>query len=195
MAAKTLLVLCAQAVLFQCAFSQCLNRGIDASAYGLGSSYGLTGLAGPGLANGLAGANFAGRGLASDGFYSPAMEFTATSGGSLPVTSTSAIAPTGISIVSENVFEGPLSVAGELPFVGTTGMEGAMSSAGAGAINHACGNGVTAMSSDSAAFGPGAAIPPIAATFPVSGVAPVSSYGVPQAGRFGLNGCAGNVLY
>lgn len=86
-----------------------------------------------------------GRGLAYDGFYSPAMEFTATSGGALPVTSSSAMAPVGISIMSENMFEGALNVAGELPFVGTTAFDGVLATAGSGAINHACGNGLNAM--------------------------------------------------
>lgn len=85
-----------------------------------------------------------GRGLAYDGFYPPSME-SATSGGALPVTSSSAMAPVGISIISDNVYEGALNVAGELPFVSTTALEGVLATAGSGAINHACGNGRNAM--------------------------------------------------
>lgn len=79
------------------------------------------------------------------------MEFSPTSGGALAVSSGSALAPTGISVMSENGFEGLLSAAGELPFVGTTGVEGVLPTAGAGAINHNCGNGMNAMVSGSAA--------------------------------------------
>ncbi|KAJ8707198.1 hypothetical protein PYW08_011332 [Mythimna loreyi] len=200
MAAKMILVICAQAVFIQTALSQvCSSRAAiegpsvaHSAPFGMG--LGLSPLAGPGLLNN----GLAARGLPCDGHHSPALEFASTSGGGLAVTSTSAIAPTGITIVSENKFEGPLSIAGELPFMGTTGMEGAMPSTGAGNINHSCGNGVTAMTSDAAiGIGPGAAIPPIAATFPASGIVPVAtSYGAaPLAGRFGLSGCSGNVIY
>lgn len=73
------------------------------------------------------------------------MELPATSGGGFSVTSFSSTAPTGISIVSDNVYEGALNVVGELPFVGTSGLEGVVNTAGSGAINHACGNGHNAM--------------------------------------------------
>lgn len=73
------------------------------------------------------------------------MDFTPTSGGGLPVTSSSVVPPTGIAIKSDNAYEGILAVAGELPFVGTTAVDGVLPTLGAGAINHGCGNGINAM--------------------------------------------------
>lgn len=144
----------------QCVFSQCTSRAaVDAS----GIAGPFPGLVGPGLTGpGLAGRAF-GSPLAYDGLAAPfayggrwigegmypamrsAMEFTPTSGGALPVSSASPVPPTGISIVSENAYEGVLDVAGELPFVGTTAVDGLLSSYGAGAINHGCGNGINVM--------------------------------------------------
>ncbi|XP_047038524.1 chorion class B protein Ld34-like [Helicoverpa zea] len=147
MAAKAILVLCAQALLVQTAFSQCAGRfGIDGpgfSPFGYAGSMarGFSGLSYDGLAYPGAGSRFG-----YDGLYAPAMDFTATSGGALPVTSSSSFAPIGISVMSENMYDGTLNVIGELPFVGTTGVEGTLATAGAGAINHGCGNGLNAMS-------------------------------------------------
>ncbi|KAH9645969.1 hypothetical protein HF086_014174 [Spodoptera exigua] len=156
MAAKVIVLLCAQALLIQSAFTQCISRAaIDASGIPYNPGFGFDGFS---SCNGLGYSGWAGRGMINDGFYSPAMEFTATSGGALPVTSSSSAAPVGISIVSDNVFEGALSVAGQLPFVGTTGMEGVLPTSGAGAINHACGNGVNAMSALSATSSPASVV-------------------------------------
>ncbi|XP_063897964.1 chorion class B protein Ld34 [Helicoverpa armigera] len=169
MSVKAILILCAQALLlkFQSAVGQCTSRAAVADASALAAPCGLAapawaydglaypgaGLAGTGLAyNGL-NAGLAGRGLAYDAIYAPAMDFSPTSGGALPVSSASAIAPVGISVVSDNVYEGVLSAAGELPFVGTVAMEGVVPSAGAGAVNHACGNGRNAMISETTGFG------------------------------------------
>ncbi|XP_022816815.1 chorion class B protein Ld32-like [Spodoptera litura] len=109
-----------------------------------------------------------------------ALEFTPTSGGALPVSSASAIPPTGIAVSSDNAYEGSLAVGGELPFVGTVAMEGVVPSAGAGAVNHACGNGRNAMASGSAAYAP-AAVSPFTAYGPAPGFAPGFSY----PGKFG----------
>ncbi|XP_047038468.1 fibroin heavy chain-like [Helicoverpa zea] len=167
MSLKAILILCAQALLLKSAVGQCTSRAAVADASALaapcslaapawaydGLAYPGAGLAGTGLAyNGL-NAGLAGRGLAYDAIYAPAMEFSPTSGGALPVSSASAIAPVGISVVSDNVYEGVLSAAGELPFVGTVAMEGVVPSAGAGAVNHACGNGRNAMISETTGFG------------------------------------------
>ncbi|KAJ8707191.1 hypothetical protein PYW08_011325 [Mythimna loreyi] len=70
-----------------------------------------------------------------------------TSGGGFPVSSYSAIAPSGLSIASENAFEGALSVAGELPFVSAVALDAVLPSAGAGAVSYSCGNGATAIKS------------------------------------------------
>ncbi|KAH9645965.1 hypothetical protein HF086_014170 [Spodoptera exigua] len=62
-----------------------------------------------------------------------------SSGGSFAVSSFSPIAPTGITVISENAIEGALAVNGELPFLGAVAVEGALPSAGAGGINYGCG--------------------------------------------------------
>lgn len=179
---------------FQNAFSQCTSRAsvadqriITPTAANFGISYGMGapafaygGQSAPLAYDGLNA--WAGRGTAYDGLYptmAPAMDFTPTRGGGLPVTSASAVPPTGISVVSENAFEGLLSAAGELPFVGTTTMEGVLPSAGAGAINHACGNGVNAMVSETSAFVPEVA----AATFaPGAAAFTPAAYAAPGLG-------------
>ncbi|XP_035455284.2 chorion class B protein Ld34-like [Spodoptera frugiperda] len=155
MAAKVIALFCVQALLIQSAFSQCLSRtAVDASGIPYNTGFGYDGFSS--FNGGYPG--WGGRGLMNEGFYSPAMEFTATSGGALPVTSSSSMAPVGISIVSDNAFEGALSVAGQLPFVGTTAMEGVLPTSGAGAINHGCGNGVNAMSALSATSSPASVV-------------------------------------
>ncbi|XP_075988477.1 uncharacterized protein LOC142984618 [Anticarsia gemmatalis] len=119
------------------------------------------------------------------------IEFTATSGGALPVSSASAVAPTGLMVASESVYEGPLAAAGELPFVGTVAVEGVLPTAGAGAVNHACGNGINAMAAETTAFAPGyaaAAYAPAAALAPfgAAGIAPFGAAGIaPAAAGFG----------
>ncbi|XP_035455292.2 chorion class B protein Ld34-like isoform X5 [Spodoptera frugiperda] len=204
MSVKAILVLCAQALLVKSALSQCTSRAAVAEISPLAAPYGLAApvlatpcglaaseLVAPWAGLGAAGLatpyGLAGRGLGYDAVIgAPAMEFSPTSGGGLPVTSGSAIAPVGISVASDNVYEGALEVIGELPFVGTVAMEGVVPSAGAGAINHACGNGRTAMASGSAAYAPGAAYAPAAA------LAPLGAYG--PAGAFAPAALAAPVL-
>ncbi|XP_045457660.1 chorion class B protein PC10-like [Melitaea cinxia] len=69
----------------------------------------------------------------------------ASSGGGLEVFSASALSPEGLSVLSENAFEGNLAVAGALPFLGAVALEGALPSAGVGAVNYGCGNGQVAI--------------------------------------------------
>ncbi|XP_050558515.1 chorion class B protein Ld34-like isoform X1 [Spodoptera frugiperda] len=195
MSVKAILVLCAQALLVKSALSQCTSRAAVAEISPLAAPYGLAApvlatpcglaaseLVAPWAGLGAAGLatpyGLAGRGLGYDAliFGAPAMEFSPTSGGGLPVTSGSAIAPVGISVASDNVYEGALEVIGELPFVGTVAMEGVVPSAGAGAINHACGNGRTAMASGSAAYAPGAAYAPAAALAPLGAYGPAGAF-------------------
>ncbi|XP_035455289.2 chorion class B protein Ld34-like isoform X4 [Spodoptera frugiperda] len=194
MSVKAILVLCAQALLVKSALSQCTSRAAVAEISPLAAPYGLAApvlatpcglaaseLVAPWAGLGAAGLatpyGLAGRGLGYDALIGgPAMEFSPTSGGGLPVTSGSAIAPVGISVASDNVYEGALEVIGELPFVGTVAMEGVVPSAGAGAINHACGNGRTAMASGSAAYAPGAAYAPAAALAPLGAYGPAGAF-------------------
>ncbi|XP_047541664.1 chorion class CB protein PC404-like [Vanessa atalanta] len=66
---------------------------------------------------------------------------SASNGGGLEIASGSALPPRGVSVLSENAIEGPLAVAGALPFLGTVGLEGVLPTAGFGAVNYGCGNG------------------------------------------------------
>ncbi|CAK1548914.1 unnamed protein product [Leptosia nina] len=66
----------------------------------------------------------------------------ASNGCGFTVQSSSPIVPNGVSILSENmVIEGPLAVNGQMPFLGTIGLEGALPAAGAGVVSYGCGNG------------------------------------------------------
>ena len=101
---------------------------------------GASGLGGYGYAgNGLVGNGLIGDGYAGNGL---AIGIVPTSGGALPISSASAIAPVGLSVESENVYEGALLATGELPFLSTVGLEAVLPSGGVGVVNHACGSGV-----------------------------------------------------
>lgn len=177
-------------IIFQGTISQCVNRGaFGAPAYGAPYAWPGTGLVQDGLAaSAIPYDGLSGRGLAAFGGIYPAaasaLDITPTTGGALAVTSSSAIPPTGISVVSDNAFEGPLAVAGELPFVGTTAVEGELPSAGAGGINHACGDGVTAMAADTTALVPEAVITPITETVVPAAAALTSISPLSPANRF-----------
>ncbi|KAJ8707216.1 hypothetical protein PYW08_011350 [Mythimna loreyi] len=153
MATKTFLVVCIQALFIQSAFGACTSRAaVEAS--GLSSPFGLSSPLNPGFnslaCDGLPTPVWSYNELAYPetgcGFYSPAMESTATGGGAFPVSSSSAMSPVGISVQSENMYEGALNAAGELPFVGTAAFESVLATTGSGVVNHACGNGLIAMS-------------------------------------------------
>ncbi|XP_013138220.1 PREDICTED: chorion class B protein PC10-like [Papilio polytes] len=66
---------------------------------------------------------------------------SAADGGGFAIRSYSAAPPSGVSVISENEYAGILAVIGELPFLGTTYLEGAVPSAGAGAVAYGCGSG------------------------------------------------------
>ncbi|XP_013175670.1 PREDICTED: chorion class B protein PC10-like [Papilio xuthus] len=70
-----------------------------------------------------------------------AEEVPSSYGGDFIVTTGSPIPPTGLSVLSENRFEGTLAVEGILPFVGTVGLEGELPTAGRGTVAYGCGNG------------------------------------------------------
>ncbi|XP_059062447.1 chorion protein ERB.1-like [Achroia grisella] len=63
-----------------------------------------------------------------------------STGGLLPVTSYSPIVPSGISVLSENVIEGPVAVIGQLPFLSTVSFEGSLASEGASSAGCGCGS-------------------------------------------------------
>lgn len=76
--------------------------------------------------------------------YGPASA-AASNGGALPVTSASSVPPSGVNLVSDNIYEGVLSLTGTMPFLGTVALEGTLPTAGAGSISYGCGNGDAAI--------------------------------------------------
>ncbi|XP_026755704.2 chorion class CB protein PC404-like [Galleria mellonella] len=125
------------------------NAGLIGSGIGLPNA-GLIGT-GVGLANtGIVGTGLAGVGLANPALIgnailpAPATGFldfaTITKRDNLPIFSFSPLAPTGLTVVSENIIEGPMAVAGQLPFLSAVAFEGALPTAGAGAAGCGCGN-------------------------------------------------------
>ncbi|CAB3223140.1 unnamed protein product [Arctia plantaginis] len=113
----------------------------------------------------------------------------ATSGGGFAVTSMSPISPTGISVVSENAIEGPLSITGQLPFLGAIALEGALPTAGAGAINYGCGNGAVGIVSEGLAPTAAPAAYPAGHNYGAAGFGPGMGY-PGMAGR-SFNGLGG----
>ncbi|XP_068622205.1 chorion class B protein PC10-like [Battus philenor] len=85
-----------------------------------------------------------------------------SSGGGFTVSSASPIPPDGLSVLSENEIGGILAVGGEVPFLGTVGLEGALPTAGAGAVSYGCGDGAVGMISED--------IPAVAWGYPVAGL-------------------------
>ncbi|XP_031770305.2 chorion class CB protein PC404-like [Galleria mellonella] len=137
-----------------------INNGLIGSGLGLantgliGSGVGLAnaGLIGSGI--GLANTGIVGTGLAGVGLANPALigstilpapapgflDFaTITARDNLPIFSFSPLAPTGLTVVSENIIEGPMAIAGQLPFLSAVAFEGALPSEGAGAAGCGCG--------------------------------------------------------
>lgn len=67
---------------------------------------------------------------------------SASNSGTFAVTSSSPISPNGVFLKSENLLiEGPLAVNGQLPFLSTIAVEGALPAHGNGAVMYGCGNG------------------------------------------------------
>ena len=87
---------------------------------------------------------------------SNAAALVASNGGGLPTSSSSPLAPNGLSVISENAIEGSLAVSGALPFLGTVALEGILPTAGSGGVTYGCGNGnVGIISEDISAAGSG----------------------------------------
>ncbi|CAG4963856.1 unnamed protein product [Colias eurytheme] len=120
------------------------------------------------------------------GYEYPVGYGAASYGGGLAVASSSPLPASGVSILSENAFEGPLAVAGQLPFLGTAVVEGALPTIGAGAVNYGCGNGnVGILNEGLSGYGP---------AIGAYGSAYGSAYG-PGYGAYGAYGSAyGNGL-
>ncbi|XP_045526946.1 chorion class B protein M2807-like [Pieris brassicae] len=85
-----------------------------------------------------------------------AIDFTSlsASGCGLPMTtrSSSPIAPGVLSITSENVIEGPVSVYGQLPFLSAVAFEGSIPTHGYGGVSYGCGNGNVGILSETSGF-------------------------------------------
>ncbi|KAJ8704487.1 hypothetical protein PYW07_011675 [Mythimna separata] len=139
MASKAILVLCAQALFVQSIYSQAIPCAKTIAPAIVAEEYVLS--AGNALPCGNARV-----GLAS--YPAVANSFAPSSGGGFLVQSISPIAPTGITVFSENAIEGALAVNGELPFLSAVTVEGALPSSGAGGINYGCGNGAVGIVSE-----------------------------------------------
>ncbi|XP_068622196.1 chorion class B protein PC10-like [Battus philenor] len=101
-----------------------------------------------------------------------------SSGGGFAVSSASPIPPAGLAVASENAIEGILAVGGDLPFLGTVGLEGALPTAGAGAVSYGCGSGAVGIVAEE--------IAPVATgmSLPATGF----GYGPARAGGLGWAG-------
>ncbi|XP_004933236.1 chorion class CB protein M5H4-like [Bombyx mori] len=168
MAAKVLLVFCAQVFFVQVSLSQCI--GYDAYPGPIGA-WGYDGLGpidgyGFGPYDGV-GAPWSG----GCGGLNPA-NLAASYGGGLAVTSISPIAPTGITVNSENVIEGTVNVFGQLPFLGAVATDGTFGTNGVGTVLYGCGDGAIGITNEA----------PIA---PAPGYGP--GYGPGYAGGYGWN--------
>ncbi|CAH0717861.1 unnamed protein product, partial [Brenthis ino] len=135
MAVKSILLFCAQALMIQSIAGYCTGSRFEYATPCAGSCAAAGPLAGP------YGVGPYGLGA---GPYGPAAA-AASNGGALPTSSASFTPASGVSLVSENVYEGCLSAYGALPFLGTVALEGALPTAGAGAVAFGAGNGQVAM--------------------------------------------------
>ncbi|XP_045782616.1 chorion class B protein PC10-like [Maniola jurtina] len=135
MAAKAILLFCAQALFVQVISAQCIGAAYNGIADGL--VRGPVPFAAPWNALPYPEAALA----APCAGFAPAAAY----GGGFPVRSASPIAVTGVSMTSENVYEGPLAVSGAVPFLGAVALEGGLPSVGAGAVSYGCGNGNVGM--------------------------------------------------
>ncbi|KAJ0170258.1 hypothetical protein K1T71_014186 [Dendrolimus kikuchii] len=181
MAAKLVLALCASVLLVQSAAGQCLARGLGAPWGGLG--YGAYGA---GCGCGGLGA-YGGYGIGAD--IAAASSLNAAYGGGLGVASGSAMGPTGLNVASENVYEGPVAVAGNLPFLGTVAVEGAFPTVGAGAVSYGCGDGALGITGED--FGAGIGYGGLGYGGLGYGGLGYGGLGYGYAGRLGGCGCGG----
>ncbi|CAK1593172.1 unnamed protein product [Parnassius mnemosyne] len=173
MFAKAFILFFAQALMVQTITAYCLGNGLAyegslINGAPCGAPWGDLGWAGYGAGCGLA-------------------AIPTTSGGGFPVASASPIPPVGVSVLSENEIAGILAVGGELPFLGTVGLEGVFPTAGAGVVSYGCGNGAVGIISediDASAWG----YPVTAGLAYGPGIATGFGYGPGIAGR-GIGGC------
>ncbi|CAH2056306.1 unnamed protein product, partial [Iphiclides podalirius] len=182
MLAVSILLLCIHALLIQNISAACWGNAVNSawSGWGEGLGWGGPGLPADvpvietGAAPSAARAPFLGAGWAT---YGPGA-VAASNGGGFAVSSASPIAPVGVSVASDNAIEGILGVGGEIPFIGTVGLESAMPTAGAGTVTYGCGNGAVGMVTED--------IAPMAMGFPFA--APGLGYGPGWNGAYGWAG-------
>ncbi|XP_075988070.1 chorion class B protein PC10-like [Anticarsia gemmatalis] len=153
MRTQVVFVVCFQALLVQMVTSQCGNPVQIESSFNCASP----------SQNRASIPSFNQRSISNFGYgsaygsgigYALPFEVTPTNGGSFPVSSTSSVHPTGISVTSDNAYNGQLTVVGELPFLSTANLKADIPSVGAGVINYGCGDGRTGIREG----GPGAGV-------------------------------------
>ncbi|XP_028028843.1 chorion class CB protein M5H4-like [Bombyx mandarina] len=154
MAAKTAIFVSVSALLWVSAASQYLGR--DPLIGGLGAPCGPWG---PYDGIGYDGLGYGGLGVGGFIGLAPG-NLAASCGGGFTVTSTSPIAPTGITVTSENAIEGSLAVIGQLPFLGTVVTEGTFPSNGRGLVSYGCGDGAIGIVSETPVAALGAPVGP-----------------------------------
>ncbi|CAH2057284.1 unnamed protein product, partial [Iphiclides podalirius] len=171
MAVPVFFLCSAVAILVQNANGECLLRNsYNVASRGCGSAYNEYSLPSSWLS-----------GACGAGFESGVV--AASDGGGFAVKSASPVPPSGVSVLSENEYSGALSVVGQVPFLGTAYLEGAVPSAGAGAVTYGCGYGdVRIVSEEGAAPGVGLARLPGA-------VAPWATADIGYNNGWGTCGC------
>ncbi|XP_072937445.1 chorion class B protein PC401-like [Epargyreus clarus] len=169
MSLKTLLV-CVQALMIQSISGQCIG-------------------AAPLLAAPCAAASLLGAPCAGAWGVGPA-GLAASNGPGLAVSSASPLIPAGVSVMSENAYEGTLAAGGVVPFLGTVALEGVLLTAGAGAIAYGCGNGAVAITAeDIGADGLAGVAGPLGIAGPIGIAGPLGLAGpVGLAGPLGITG-------
>ncbi|CAK1602944.1 unnamed protein product [Parnassius mnemosyne] len=177
MFSKAIILFCAQVIFVQTISAYCLGNGL---AYEVPLAAAAPCAAATAPCGGLGWAGYgAGCGLAA---------IPTASGGGFPVSSASPIPPVGVSVLSENEIAGILAAGGELPFLGTVGLEGVFPTVGAGAVSYGCGDGAVGIVSEDIA--PAWGYPAAAGLAYGPGLAAGIGYGPAIAGRpFGGCGC------
>ncbi|CAK1593175.1 unnamed protein product [Parnassius mnemosyne] len=128
MASKTLFLFCAQIFLFKTISAYCNNPAWVSGFPVEGLGWTTPGYAYETAAPCTSPVSFLG---AYDLAASPI-----SYGGGFGILSASPVQPYGVSVISENAIDGILAVGGELPFLGTIGLEGVLLNNGAGAVSY-----------------------------------------------------------
>ncbi|CAH2084040.1 unnamed protein product [Euphydryas editha] len=133
MQAKTMLLFCLQAFFAKTIYSQCIGN-----SYNEGFAWSGAPLSAP----------WAEPNVPCASELAPFAPLAASNGRGFIVKSVSPIAVTGVTMTSENAYEGNLAVTGALPFLGAVALEGTLPTLGAGDVKYGCGNGNVEMLSE-----------------------------------------------